>query len=182
MRKLLAIIFMVLILPGCSLVNWDTRHKKAGNEGPGATAVGNNAKVSYEPDGSVTAEADEWVDKYGREQPGKAEIRKGRRAWAEAWGSDFDFGKIGPANDIEVEAAVDGSGGAVASGSQEPHGWTLQEILLAIGAIVILPLIAGIVLIFIPATKPIGSAILSVYGKIFGRVLNLFKRKEKDNG
>ncbi len=178
--KILAIAFIVSV-SGCTGLNWDMQKKKTGSQGPGATAEGNQAKVIYGPDGSVTATADKWTDKYGREHPGKVEVRTGRLVWAEAWGSDFDFAHIGPQKDMKMEVTVDASGKGTASGSQWPHGWTLQEILLAIGAVIFLPLIAGIVLVLIPATKPVGSVILSVYGKIFGFVLNIFKRKEKED-
>ena len=181
--KLLVIAFVILALPGCTAWNWDTQHKEARSQGPGATAEGASAHVCYGPNNKIHASAEEWVDGYGRKRPGKAEVRKGSLVWAEAWGSDFDFLHIGPQKKMEIEAAADGSGKAIASGSQEPHGWTLQEILLAIGAIIVLPLIVGGALVIIPATRPIGSAILSVYGKVFGFILGWFKKgKEKDNG
>lgn len=160
---------VILLLPGCGLWNWDVQKKTAESKGPGVSVRGENLEASWDADGSV------YVHSHGNAE---AEIRRGNYAKATGFNSDFDGVRFGSQKDVETEAISDISGKAGASGTQEPSGLTLQEILLAVAAVVVLPLVAGFVLVLIPATKPIGTAILSIYGKLFGFILNRFKKKE----
>ncbi len=176
MRKWKILFFvLVVLIPGCGLGNWDINKKIAESKGPGISARGNLTQALWKADGSVFV----WV--WSEKEPGTLELRKAPTSFASGFASDFDLIRLGPQKKLSTDVSTDIKGNAGASGSQWPWGWTIQEILMLVAGIIIIPLVAGIILFIIPGTKSIGIKILSVYGKIFGLIINLFKKKEKED-